>query len=101
VTIRGEDAVRHTEEEILREKASALGRAGERLEQALVEAAALGAALDAERDPARRPARLAEYEAARRRADSARLMLIIQREAVGLRQHRDVERQFPEPPRRR
>jgi hypothetical protein len=101
VTIRGENGVRHTEEEILREKAAALGRAGERLEHALAETAALGAALDAERDPARRPALLADYEAARRRADSARLMLIIQREAVGLRQHRDVERQFPDPPRRR
>jgi hypothetical protein len=26
---------------------------------------------------------------------------VIQREAIGLRHHRDVERQFPEPPARR
>ena len=88
------------EEEILREKAAALGRAGERLESALEEARELGRALDAERDPERRAALLRLYEAARRRADSARLMLVVQREAIGLRYHRDVDLQFPQPPRR-
>jgi hypothetical protein len=48
----------------------------------------------------RRAALLREYEAARRRAAFARLMLVIQREAIGLRHHRDVDRQFPQPPRR-
>lgn len=41
-----------------------------------------------------------EYDAAWRRAASARLALLIQREAVGLRHHRIVDQQFPEPPRR-
>ena len=41
-----------------------------------------------------------DYEAARRRALPARLALVIQREAVGLRHHRVVDQQFPEPPRR-
>ena len=97
---RRQEAFGRIQEEILREKASALGRAGERLEVTLAEVAELGRALDAETEPARRAARLAEYEAARRRAATARHMLVIQREAVGLRHHRDVERQFPEPPRR-
>ena len=77
------------EEEIRREKAAALEEARE-----------LGRALDAERDPERRVGLLRQYDAARRRADSARLMLVVQREAIGLRHHRDVDLQFPEPPRR-
>jgi len=88
------------EREIVHEKAAALGRAGERLEAALAAARALGHTLDAEREPARREALLHEYEAARRQVAAARLMLVIQREAIGLRHHRDVDRQFPEPPRR-
>jgi hypothetical protein len=88
------------EKEILGEKAAALGRAGERLEDALAITSELGHALDRETDPARRTTLLAEYEAARRRAASARLMLLIQREAIGLRHHRTVDQKFPEPPRR-
>lgn len=88
------------EREIVHEKAATLSRAGERLEAALAAARALGHTLDAERDPARREALLREYEAARRQAVAARLMLVIQREAIGLRHHRDVDRQFPDPPRR-
>ena len=49
----------------------------------------------------RREARLlGEYETARVRAHHARLALLIQREAIGLRHHRIVDQQFPEPPRR-
>jgi hypothetical protein len=88
------------EREIVQEKAATLGRAGERLEVALAIAQALAETLDGERDPARREGLLREYEAARRQAAAARLMLVIQREAIGLRYHRDVDRQFPEPPRR-
>ena len=88
------------EKEILGEKAAALGRAGEKLEDALAITSELGHALDRETDPARRATLLAEYEAARRRAASARLMLLIQREAIGLRHHRTVDQKFPEPPRR-
>jgi hypothetical protein len=96
---RGEGFER-LQQEIVKEKAAALGRAGERLEAALEEARLLALAVDAETDPARRAARLREYEAARRRAATARMMLLIQREAIGLRHHRVVDQQFPEPPRR-
>jgi len=88
------------EQEIVKEKAAALGRAGERLESALDEAAVLGRALDTEADAGRRAALLRAYEEARRRAAEARTMLLIQREAIGLRHHRAVDQQFPEPPRR-
>lgn len=96
---RGEGFER-LQQEIVKEKAAALGRAGERLEAALDEARALALAVDSEADPERRAARLREYEAARRRAATARMMLLIQREAIGLRHHRVVDQQFPEPPRR-
>jgi hypothetical protein len=98
--IRRREGLERTEREIVQERAATLGRAGERLDAALAGVRALGEALDAEPDRTRRAALLAEYEAARRRAAAARLMLVIQREAIGLRHHRDVERQFPEPPRR-
>lgn len=94
-----EEALQRTEKEILAEKAATLGRAGERLEAALREAAELYAALDrAPEGPARERAR-ASYREARLRALEARRTLIIQREAIGLRNHRLVDQQFPEPPR--
>lgn len=94
---RGE-GIRRIDKEIAGEKAAALGRAGERLEEALAEVRTvaerlLAATRDDERD------RLAQtYAGARRRALDARLALLIQREALGLRRHATVEQQFPEPP---
>ncbi len=58
-------------------------------------------ALDGADDPVVRERLGEEYDAACREAEQARLALLIQREAVGLRQHRVVEQQFPAPPRRR
>jgi hypothetical protein len=101
--MRGRTAESHarTEREIVHEKAVTLGRAGERLQAALATVAALAQAWDAAHGDAAARVRLAdEYETAWRAADTARLTLVIQREAVGLRHHRDVEQQFPRPPRR-
>jgi hypothetical protein len=94
---RGE-GLQRVEREIAAEKAAALGRAGERLEQALAEAAAIAARLGRATDGPERQRLSHEYEHARGRAASARLMLIIQREALGLRHHRLVDQEFPEPP---
>lgn len=94
-----EEALHRTEEEIRAEKAATLGRAGERLERALAAAAEIRRALDASADPASRARLRAEYEIARQWALDARRILIIQREAIGLRTHRLVDQQFPEPPR--
>ena len=86
--------------EIGKEKAVTLGRAGERLEVALAEVAAIARAWRAAGDAAERERLTAAYDRAWRAADTARQTLLIQREAVGLRHHRDVEQQFPRPPRR-
>jgi hypothetical protein len=95
------EGFRRLEQEIAGEKAAALGRAGERLEAALQRAAAVGRALDTAAEAVTRERLAAEYEAACREAEQARLSLLIQREAVGLRQHRVVDQQFPAPPHRR
>lgn len=83
-----EEALQRTEKEIVAEKAATLGRAGERLEAALRRAIELHDAL-----------RETPAGEARARALEARRILIIQREAIGLRNHRLVDQQFPEPPR--
>ena len=98
MTSRGE-ALRRTEEEIRAEKAATLGRAGERLEAALAAAEEIRRALEAATEPPALERLSVEYEAARQRALDARRVLIIQREAIGLRNHRVVDQRFPEPPR--
>lgn len=92
---RSGEGLRRVETEIVGEKAAALGRAGERLEAALEELHGIARALA--NDPTRESELRAAYRDARRRARTARLHLLIQREAVGLRSHRVVDQQFPEP----
>ena len=97
MTSRRAENQRRIEREIAGEKAAALGRAGERLEQLLREAQDTAARLRVADGPHRD--RLAqEYVAIRARALEARLALLIQREALGLRRHTTVDQQFPEPP---
>lgn len=93
-----EEALQRTEKEILAEKAATLGRAGERLEAALRLCAELRDALEHAPEGAGRERARASYREARARALEARRTLIIQREAIGLRSHRVVDQQFPEPP---
>jgi hypothetical protein len=98
---RAAESHARTEREIVQEKAATLGRAGERLEAALATLAELAGAWRAAADNGPARAQLAaEYERAWRAAETARLTLLIQREAVGLRHHRDVDAQFPRPRRR-
>jgi hypothetical protein len=87
-------------EEIAREKAAALGRTGERLEAALASVAATAQAWRDATDPVERERLGREHDRAWRHAEAARLHLLIQREAVGLRDQRVVDQQFPWPPRR-
>ena len=87
-------------EEIAREKAATLGRAGERLEAALVEVAEIARAWHGADDAPTRVDLASAYERAWLAAEAARQTLLIQREAVGLRHHRDMDVQFPRPPRR-
>ncbi len=97
---RLQESHRRINAEIAQEKAAALGRAGERLEAALAHVTALGRQLDAAPGPDEHARLLGEYESARMRAVHARLALVIQRDALGLRHHRIVDQQFPELPRR-
>lgn len=93
-----EEALQRTEKEIIAEKAATLGRAGERLEAALALVTELREAVEQAADATLREGALASYRRARARALAARHTLIIQREAIGLRNHRIVDQQFPEPP---
>jgi hypothetical protein len=97
--VRGQgEAIRRVDAEIAGEKAAALGRAGERLEAAMRELAAMESRVIAAR-AAGAEVELAEaYEQVRERVLRARLTLLIQREALGLRRHTVVDQQFPEPP---
>ena len=97
---RLQETHRRINAELSQEKAAALGRAGERLEAALSHAAKLSRRLDATANLEEQERLLGEYESARLRALHARLALLIQREALGLRQHKIVDQKFPEPPRR-
>ncbi len=98
------------ESEIRKEKAEALGKAGERLEHALQElqrsredffrllAAGASASLEGRAAMALAIERkVAEYAALREQARQLRLALVIQREALGLWRHEDVDRQYPLP----
>jgi hypothetical protein len=98
------------ESEIRKEKAEALGRAGERLEKTLLEIEGLRQELlslakehleppAGDRDRLLREMRqnLAAHARLCEEAKQLRLTLIIQREAVGLWRHEDVDRQYPVP----
>jgi hypothetical protein len=95
---RRAESLRRVQAEIAGEKAAALGRAGERLEAAMREVTAWARRVRETPDAAARPAMALAYEEARARALEARLTLLIQREALGLRRHAVVDQQFPEPP---
>jgi len=101
------ESLQAIEGEILREKAAALRRGGERLEEALDDLESVGRAIghieeslrlcvsSAEETASLRKAQAdlaGRLSAARDRAHRAHRDLIIQREAVGLRSHLDVER---------
>lgn len=85
------------EQEIAAEKASNLGRVGEKLEAALAELATLARAVT-EAAPAERAARVAAYNACRRRAEDAYYWLTVQREAMGVISHELLAALYPIPP---
>jgi hypothetical protein len=85
------------EVELLREKGSALRRLGEKLERLIAELGRLEKELAATAG-ATRARHLARYAALRRQAESERWKMIVQREAMGLSHHEDVDRSYPLPP---
>ena len=84
--------------ELDEERAAVLGRVARRLEQARARCEALGARLDAAATPD--PELLAEHRLAHAEADRWRWVLCVQREAIGLFDHRWVDAVYP-PLRRR
>ena len=96
---RRRESFERLEREIVAEKAAALGRAGERLDRAIADVHDIAAAMRHAEDLEALARLGGEYAAARGQAQRARLALLIQREALGLRHHAVVDQEFPEPPR--
>ena len=81
------------EKELMREAAATLGRQGERLERAFERLRELELAFA--RTPS--PALVSQHEDARAEAERLLLHLKIQREALGLRNHGELEHRYPLP----
>jgi hypothetical protein len=88
------------ESELNKERASALGATAAKLERALDECRALAEKLDTLERGALRDLLLEDYRRARDESERQRWNLCVQREAMGLRRHDDVERHYPTAPRR-
>lgn len=85
-----------TEEEIRAEIAASLGRTAERLEGLLAEIEALRARADGLAG-AERAAIVERHNELCGAAERWRWYLVVQREAIGLTRHEDVERMYPIP----
>jgi hypothetical protein len=88
------------EQEIAREMASALGRAGDKVDYALLRLEIAGRAVDDAIDAEERERAVERFNQVRREALTARHELRIHREAVGIRRNRILEQIYPIPPRR-
>jgi hypothetical protein len=84
--------------ELNRERASGLGRTGRLLEEAIAACAGLRARLEGVPPGPHRDELLSEYRAQRAEAERQRWNLEVQREAMGLRRHTDLDSFFPRPP---
>jgi hypothetical protein len=87
--------------ELIKEAAGALARCGEKLEKALRELRSTEELLDLCPDNGTslpREEAIDLYKTARRQAETARYVYIVQREAVGFRNHKFADRIYPLPP---
>lgn len=87
--------------ELIQEAAGALARCGARLEKALRKLRAAEEDLDLCREEGlifARKGAIERYKEARRQAETARYIYIVQREAVGFRNHKFADRIYPLPP---
>jgi hypothetical protein len=91
------NALLPVEVEFQKEKASGLRRTGQKLEDLLVELAKAEHALKAVQG-AERVRHLAHYREVRKQAEQQKWYLMVQREACGLRNHRDLDLVYPLPP---
>jgi hypothetical protein len=88
------------EAEINEERAAALGRAGRKVQVQFERCQQLIAQLDAPEDLPDRHDLLAEYREARDEFEQRRWQLCVHREAIGLNDHRWIDRVYPTPARR-
>ncbi len=88
------------QQELDNERAAVLGRTGRRLEESIATCLDLGRRLDVETDTAARARLAAEYRAARDVSEHWRWRLCLQREVLGLTEHRWVDQIYPPPPAR-
>jgi hypothetical protein len=87
--------------ELIKEAAGALARCGQRLEKALRELRSAEELLDQDPSngtPFSRDEAIEQYKKAWRQAKTARYVYIVQREAVGFRNHKFADRIFALPP---
>jgi len=85
------------EVQLRQEKASALRRTGDKLEKLIGEVTRLERELSAATGPARTK-KLAEYQQLRADAEHQRWCLVVQREAMGLWDHQEVDLMYRIPP---
>jgi hypothetical protein len=86
------------EAELNKERAGALGMTARKLEDLLERCQSLKVEIDKATTSAMRELLLRDYREAREESEKQRWNLCVQREAMGLRQHQDVERYWPTAP---
>lgn len=86
------------EAELNKERAGALGMTAGKLERLLEELKVLAGKLDQLERGDLRDLLLADYRRVREESEKQRWNLCVQREAMGLRRHDDVERYYPTAP---
>ncbi len=96
----GKDSVEKTQEEIIEEMAKALGHTGDKLEAVLLKLKKIEQELETTDDLDTYNALIDTFNATRKQALSRRQMLMIHREALGVRRHGYVDNFYPIPGKR-
>ncbi len=97
----GKDSVEKTQEELVEEMAKALGHSGYLLENVLEKMADLEKKMDGIEDTERYNILVDEFNALRKEAVMRRDMLMIHREAIGIRKNRYLDAYYPIPPKKK
>lgn len=97
--VDAEEEEHRLEVEIRAEVASALGRAGAKVDLAFLRMEVARREVDGASSDDERARAIERYHARRAEAEEARLELRIHREAVGFRRNDDLNRMYPLPPR--
>lgn len=88
------------EAELNKERAGALGATARKLEGFLDSCREIAAKLETTKDASLRALLLSDYRTAREASEQQRWNLCVQREAMGLRRHDDVDRLYPVAPKK-